>query len=347
VQRPDKDLDDALRLLSTVGADGTIHLKDRAIPLPKSLSEEAAAWYRARFREFADRGRLADHQVQTAQEIFAASNRFNDLIDAQWLRAYPANIERDRKIADVRTDIVSPVAGELPARRALINIFPGMGIYGDSQSHEGIVVCNLMRTPVYIPRYRTMPEHSGFDGLEDVCAVYKELLNEYPAANIGVFGSCSGGFMAMQLVVRMLQEGLPVPGAIALLTVTLDIEGDSNVINEGLYPDPLLLLQFRDVERDLEGRIQEPPTDPNSPVASPVRSSLRRFPPTLLIAGGRDRRCSGATLNHRAMRRAGADADLFIFDGMFHFFHRIFDFPESKELFDIVTRFFHAKLGSA
>lgn len=336
-------------LAASIREDGTIVIRERAIPLPKSLSTEARTWFRAKFREFSDKSALSNHSPITVSDFVQSNNRYHDTINAQWLRAYPVHIELGREIGGVPTDVVSPLPGAPVARRALINIFAGMGIFGTNLCHEAIVLSNLMRANAYVPRYRTMPEHSPGESLEDVCTVYKELLKEYPAENIALFGSCSGGAMAMQVVVRMLQERIATPGAIASLTPAVDIDGDSTAVNMGLYPDAVQVLQLRDIESDLEGRLDPVPArpDPNDPVVSPIRASLHRFPPTLLIAGGRDMRCSGATILHRAMRRAGADADLVIFDAMFHYFHSIVDFPESKELFDLTARFFDRKLGGA
>jgi len=332
-----------------VDDDGTIYLTERPVPLPKSLTPEARAWHCAKFREVADTRHLTDHQPMTALELAALSDRVNDVVDQQWLRAYPVDIRRRSVIGNVATDVVTPIGDEPIAKnRALINLYPTGGVFGRNQTYEGIVIANMMRAKVYIPRYRRMPEHSLLDGLEDLCAVYKHLLDEYPAANIGVFGSSSGGDMAAQVIVRLLQERLPTPGAIALLANAMSFEGDSNNLNRGLYPDFVVQSWLRDMHRELASKARDPKRiDPNGSAVQPIRAAFNRFPPTLLVAGGRDPGCSGTTLAHREMRKAGVDADLFVFDGMPHVFYRELDFPESKELFENVAKFFDKKLGGA
>jgi epsilon-lactone hydrolase len=332
-----------------VDEDGTIYLTERPVPLPKSLSPEARAWHLAKFRQVADPRHLTDHQPITALEMGALSDRIADVVDQRWLRAYPVDIRRRSVIGNVATDVVTPIGDEPIAKnRALINLYPASGVFGQNQCYEGIVIANMMRAKVYIPRFRREPQHSLLDGLEDVCGVYKQLLDEYPAANIGVFGSSSGGNMAAQVTSRLLQERLPTPGAIALLATALDFEGDSHNLNQGLYPNFLMLSWQRDIHKEWASKARDAKRiQPNGFAVQPIRAAFNRFPPTLLVAGGRDLGCSGTTLAHREMRKAGVDADLFVFDGMPHVFYRELDFPESKELFENVSKFFDKKLGGA
>ena len=332
-----------------VDDDGTIYLKERPVPLSKSLSPEARAWHRAKFREVSDRRHLTDQQPITVLELAALSDRLNDVVDQQWLHAYPVDIRRRSVIGNVATDVVTPIGDEPIAKnRALINIRPAKGIFPANWTYEGIVIANMMRAKVHIPRFRRMPKHSPLDGLEDVCAVYKQLLDEYPAENIGVFGSSSGGDMAVQMISRLLEERLPTPGAIALLSTSLNFEGDSNILNQGLYPDVVVLSWFIDIHKQLMSKARDAKQiEPNGFAVQPIRAAFNRFPPTLLVTGGRDVGCSGTTLTHREMRKAGVDADLFVFDGMSHVFYRELGFPESKELFENVSKFFDKKLGGA
>ena len=85
--------------------------------------------------------------------------------------------------------------------------------------------------------------------------------------------------------------------------------------------------------------------DPKDPIISPELSDLSNFPPVLLISGTRDALLSATSNFHRALRRAGRDADLFVFDAMPHGHFYALQLPESRETLDIMARFFTEKLA--
>ena len=54
---------------------------------------------------------------------------------------------------------------------------------------------------------------------------------------------------------------------------------------------------------------------------------------------------SETVLLHRKLRNAGAEADLNIFEGMWHFFWENPDLPESHEAMTALAKFFDSHLG--
>lgn len=88
--------------------------------------------------------------------------------------------------------------------------------------------------------------------------------------------------------------------------------------------------------------------DPSDPLVSPARSLevLAKFPPTLLLTGTRGWDMSAAIQTHRLLIKAGIKADLHLWDGMGHGFFANVDLPESKEVYDVVAKFFNSHLGN-
>jgi epsilon-lactone hydrolase len=83
--------------------------------------------------------------------------------------------------------------------------------------------------------------------------------------------------------------------------------------------------------------------DLRDPYLSPVFGDFGRgFPPTLLISGTRDLFLSNTVLLHRALRRAGCDADPHVFEAMPHAF---FGTPEDAESLAEQIAFLDRKLG--
>ncbi len=87
--------------------------------------------------------------------------------------------------------------------------------------------------------------------------------------------------------------------------------------------------------------------DPNDPLVSPNVSpaTLKQFPPTLVITTTRGFDMSSAVYTHTQLVKAGVDAELHVWEGMFHGFFYNPDVPESREVFDVIATFFDRHLG--
>lgn len=72
---------------------------------------------------------------------------------------------------------------------------------------------------------------------------------------------------------------------------------------------------------------------------------VSRFPPTLLITGTRDFAMSSVIRSHRLLVQAGVDADLHVWEGMWHAFFSDPELPESQQAYDVIAQFFHRHLG--
>ena len=90
-------------------------------------------------------------------------------------------------------------------------------------------------------------------------------------------------------------------------------------------------------------------TDPHDPLVAPATSAevLRKFPPTLIITGTRGFELSSAVYTHSQMVKLGVDAELHVWEGMFHGFFYNPDVPESRECYDVIVKFFARHLGVA
>ena len=172
--------------------------------------------------------------------------------------------------------------------------------------------------------------------MDDAVAVYRELLKTVPAEKIGVFGTSTGGGMALALGLRAKAEGLPLPAALAPGTPWTDLTetGDSYFVNEGV--DNILVSY--DGWLGEAAKIYAAGHDMKNPMLSPIYGDVSGFPPTLLTTGTRDLFLSNTIRMHLKLRQAGIDADLIVFEGMSHA-HYLMD-PNAPE-----TRFHFSELG--
>ncbi len=78
---------------------------------------------------------------------------------------------------------------------------------------------------------------------------------------------------------------------------------------------------------------------------SPLYADLHGLPPTLLVTSTRDLLLSSTTIFHRALLRAGNDAQLVVYEALPHAFWYHFQLPETRECLDLMAKFFDQKLG--
>ena len=132
---------------------------------------------------------------------------------------YPVKIE-SQTIAGVPVRVVDPIIGTqgdatpMHPDRVLINLHGG-GFNSDSGSFtESIPIANLTHTRVIAVLYRLAPEHPFPAAVDDVVAVYREVLKTYKPANIGIYGTSAGAILTGEVAVKFKQLGLPLPGAL-------------------------------------------------------------------------------------------------------------------------------------
>jgi acetyl esterase/lipase len=312
--------------VTVIDPDGTAHIS-RVVPVPKTISPEAQAL------------------LATGASWCPGprSPEFQPLIDRA-RKLYPVNIEENKMVAGVKTKWVTPASG-IPAdkkNRVLINLHGG-GFTVDSGSYvESIPIANLTRTLVVSVDYRLAPQNKFPAAVDDVIAVYKELLKTHKASNIGIYGTSAGAALTLQAAVRIRHDGLPQPGALGVFSGN----GDSTTPTDSSAMFATAGL--------VGAKIPEPGNqrtaylgdhDPKDPLASPIFADLKGFPPTLCMTGTRDAALVGTVNFNRALRRAGADTELVVFDAMPHAFWYTTGIPESTEALQIQASFFDRKLG--
>ncbi len=320
---------------------GVVTLGRHRVGIPGSVSDEAKAYLAS--NPWGD-APMPEQPVPlwTMRDAMAASfEKLNDW--AQQL--YPVEIE-EISIGGVRCHLVRPP--EVPAEhegRVLINLHGGGFAVGSGSLVEAIPIAHLARVPVIAVDYRLAPEHRYPAAVDDVIAVYREVLEHHPAEKVGMFGSSAGGFLTAQAVARMLKESLTLPACIGVFSSGggLSDFGDSRQIftPSGFFGplSPPLDHPDSDVKLYLGN------ADPRDPLVSPIHGDLSQFPPALLVTGTRDMLMSAATLFHRALRRAEVEAELYVFDALPHSHWYALQLPETREALDIMVRFFNAHLG--
>lgn len=87
--------------------------------------------------------------------------------------------------------------------------------------------------------------------------------------------------------------------------------------------------------------------DPADPVASPIKADLHGMPPVLCMTGARDQSLSGTVNFHRALLKAGVDAQLIVYDALPHAFWYTVGIPEATEALEYQAKFLDQHMGKA
>jgi epsilon-lactone hydrolase len=330
-----------------VDEDATVHMPAMAVPPSVFLSAEARAY-------------LRDH-LKPDPALFRGGpdNGVPPLI-AGYLRRqremYPVE-RRDTTIGGVHAYDYLPKQGVLSRNRnrVLINLHGGgfMGCWPGCAELESIPVAAIGRIRVVSLDYRQGPRHVHPAASEDVAAVYRELLKTYRPRDIGIYGCSAGGMLTGMALAWFQKEKLPRPGAAGVLCAGLSLEGNgfggdsaytALPLGEGRNPP-------RSADAGALGGAMMPyfaGASPRDPLAAPASSMevLSKFPPTLVITSTRGFDLSAASHTHRLLVNAGVETEMHVWEGLFHGFFYNVDVPESREVFDVIVRFFDRHLGA-
>jgi len=334
-----------------VEPDGTVHVFGVAVPLSGFISPQAKA---------IEAGQIAGHgwplpagpvtgpgpiidnwRREMDEKIFAPAL-------ARQKAAYPVEITH-KTIGGVGVDIVTPKGGIAPRNkdRVLINLHAGgyqMGA-GAAALTESVPIASTGGIEVVTVDYRQGPENRFPAASEDVAAVYRELLKQYKPQNIGIYGCSAGGNLSAAAIAWFEKERLPRPAAIGIFSSSAGgASGDSTYVGPlltGQVPTPVPPMEQKQAYGYFAG------VDRTDRLVSPVfwPELLAKFPPTLVLTATRDMAMSGALNTHAQLVKAGAEAELHVWEGLGHCFFYEPGMPESKDAYDVIVKFFDRHLG--
>ena len=351
----------------SINADGVVHVPAQDVPVSSLLSPEGKKYMADHLRFMQD----PEAQVQ----VDGLPRYMKTYLDRQRV-LYPTD-RQDTKVAGVHVYVYTPKQGIDPKNknRVLINLHGGgfSGCWPGCAELESIPIAGSGRIEVVAVDYRQGPDNRFPAASEDVESVYKELLKTHPAQNIGIFGCSAGGMLTAMSIAWFDKQKLPMPGAIGIFCS--GVGGGGMGGGDAAYTaTPLGEMRMTrpfppggrggpggggpaDGRGPAGGRGPAAGrggpggylsgTDPNDPLVSPVNSPqlLAKFPPTLMITATRGMELSGAIYGHAQLVKAGVDARLNVFEGLFHGFFYNPDVPESQDCYSLVVKYFDRQLG--
>ena len=143
----------------------------------------------------------------------------------------------------------------------------------------------------------------------------------------------------MQLLARIKAEGLPMPAAAGCFSGGGDMTKVTDC--EAYLPSIIGDRSAADTLSDYIGK-----TDRTDPLLSPVHGDLSGLPPVMLMTSTRDQLLSHTVMLDLALRRAGVEVDLRVYEGMLHAFWAWIECPETEVALAAQADFFEKHVAA-
>ncbi|WP_174285016.1 alpha/beta hydrolase fold domain-containing protein [Sphingomonas bacterium] len=277
-------------------------------------------------------------------------DRLREALDKRMIPASNAVVAKlgatvqDDQIGGVPVVRIRP-ANYTPSGRTLI-YFHGGG-YTRFSAHSRLgppaLVAAATGDEVISVDYTVAPRGNWKIVTDQVISVWKALLAKGIApSSTGLFGDSAGGGIAAGSVFKMRDLGLPLPGALYLMSPSCDVtqQGDSYQTLSSV--DPVL-----DRESSAWGAAAyADPQDQKNPYVSAVYGDYTKaYPPTLIQGGTREMLLSNYVREYQAIRGGGHEAVLDIYEGVPHVFQgSIPNTPEARTAIARAAAFFKLHL---
>jgi epsilon-lactone hydrolase len=176
-------------------------------------------------------------------------------------------------------------------------------------------IARVTSARVVCPYYRLAPEHPFPAALDDAMRVYSWLLAQGTRPReLAIMGDSAGGGLALATLLRLRDEGLPLPAAAVALSPWTDLALTGASIAENAQRD----LTLRPERAATYARHYLTDADPRHPYASPLYGDVRGLPPILIQVGSDEILRDDSVRMAEKLRAAGSAVEIQIGHRMHH-----------------------------
>jgi len=214
-----------------------------------------------------------------------------------------------------------------------------LGLKTQSNNYRYVIaeLAAACQANVWAIEYRLAPEHPYPAAIEDTYAAYLALLDKGIDANdIFVMGDSAGGGLTLALLMKLRDEGKPLPKGAIPLSPWSDLLGTGESMTTRAALDPLLAQFSLDEWASLSVNKERM----NEPYISPFYGNYEGLPPLMIVVGGREVLYDDSIRVAEKAKQAGVDVTLDINEEMFHIYP-VFGgvFKEGKEAINRMANF--------
>jgi acetyl esterase/lipase len=229
--------------------------------------------------------------------------------------------------------------------RCIFYLHGGGYVMGSPPQYRDFIwrVARATSAHVVCPYYRLAPEHPFPAAVDDAVTAYSWLLAQgaHPRRLV-VMGDSAGGGLALATLLRLRDEGVPLPAAAVALSPWTDLAltGESTRTNSAAD------LTLRLERAACFARHYLGGADPRHPYASPLYGDAAGLPPILMQVGSDEILRDDAVRMADRLRAAGSAVELEIWPRMLHVFQlyaRVL--PEGRRAIERIGAFVERELS--
>ena len=169
--------------------------------------------------------------------------------------------------------------------------------------------------------YRLAPEHPFPAAIEDAVAMWNYLMYMgYGARDVIVAGDSAGGNLALELALKLKEQGRAQPRGLVLFSPWTDMTASGKSYRTCKTLDPMLTMEYIAAVREA---YTGPDADWSRPCYSPLFADLRGLPPTLVQVGTNEILKSDSERLVENLQKAGVYAQLEVYPECWHVFQQM------------------------
>ncbi|MEO6092590.1 MAG: alpha/beta hydrolase fold domain-containing protein [Novosphingobium sp.] len=230
-----------------------------------------------------------------------------------------------------------------PVTRTIL-YFPGGGfMMAPTQAHRLMAarLARAARARVVLVHYRLAPEYRFPAGLDDCVEAYRYILAEgTPPKSMVLVGDSAGGSMTLSSLLRIRDEGLPLPAAAVMLSPVTDLSYSGDSRRHNSWTDPSLAND----DGNLIAQVYlGADTAKDHPLASPLFGDLSGLPPVLIQVGSIEILLDDALRVAAKIRAQGGQCECEVWHDMPHDWMLIGMLPEARKALRRIVEFIDDK----
>lgn len=283
-----------------------------------------------------------ERKIRAAFPVIRWIQTYLPLSVAHWLlkqgkaRAKPGYAANLEPVSADGVDCIWVLPPGRLSENVLLYLHGGGFVYGLTPPHlqMGAYLAHKTGARILMVEYRVAPRHPFPAALDDCVAAYRWLLSRnFPARNIAVAGDSAGGNLTLTSLLKLRNEGTPLPASAVCLSPVTDLTHHDR--SRPGFQDPILpdrVIQFYN-RSYLAGQA------PQNPLISPVLGDLTGLPPLLIHAGEEEILREDAERIAAVAKSAGVDVRLEIYPRMWHVWQLILSLPQATQSLEDIAGF--------
>jgi monoterpene epsilon-lactone hydrolase len=265
---------------------------------------------------------LGQIYAQWATEMAAHPDMSIELLrivfdDWQRATAEPDGVTyRHTDVGGVPGVLVTP--SESDTSKMLVLMHGGGFALGSSASHRKLAghLARECGAQAFVADFRLAPENPFPAAVHDGIRIWDALQEQgHRAQDITPVGDSAGGNLAISMVLKLKDDGRPLPAQVITMSPWLNMENTGNTIETNDATDFLITREGlqANIDRYLGGT-----ADPKDPLVNPLYADLTDFPRLYICAGSVESLLDDSVRLNAMATKCGVDVTFSVGEGMQH-----------------------------